>query len=76
MHVIRSYVSIWGSVLISFDRMYWETHHKNGDKLNNNDSNLECLCISCHADVDDCHRANFSKGANLAKLNSFKQKYL
>lgn len=38
-------------------------------------ANLECLCIRCHANVDDVHRKNFSKGDNLFRLNDFNEKY-
>lgn len=57
------------------DRMYMHCHHKNGDKTNNDFSNLQCLCIRCHSQVDQRHATNFSKGANLNELKDFEEKY-
>lgn len=57
------------------DHQYMHTHHKNGKKTDNRESNLECLCIRCHAEVDDAHRKNFSRGANKVLLQEFKKKY-
>ncbi|MDE5585729.1 MAG: HNH endonuclease, partial [Muribaculaceae bacterium] len=58
-----------------FDRQYIHTHHKDGNKLNNKESNLECLCIRCHANVDETHRKNFSKGGKRIMLEEFINKY-
>lgn len=57
------------------DYRFMQTHHRNGVKTNNNESNLECLCIECHSQVDKAHRENFSKGANAIMLDSFRRKY-
>lgn len=57
------------------DRMYMHCHHKNGDKTNNDFSNLQCLCIRCHSQVDQRHATNFSKCANLNELKDFEEKY-
>lgn len=57
------------------DYRFMQTHHRNGVKTNNSDSNLECLCIECHSQVDAAHRENFSKGANKVMLESFRKKY-
>ena len=57
------------------DRQYMHTHHKDGNKLNNKGSNLECLCIRCHANVDETHRKNFSKGAKRVMLEEFIKKF-
>lgn len=56
-------------------RQYLHVHHKDGNKLYNDDENLECLCIACHANVDNRHRENFSKGKNKKDLDDFKRKY-
>lgn len=58
-----------------FDRQYIHTHHKNGDKTDNREPNLECLCIKCHSEVDDTHRKNFSRGGNKVMLEDFINKY-
>lgn len=58
-----------------WDRQFMQVHHRNGIKTDNNGKNLECLCIRCHANVDDVHRKNFSKGDNLFRLNDFNEKY-
>lgn len=58
-----------------FDQAYMQTHHKNGVKTDNRENNLECLCIRCHADVDETHRHNFSRGANRVMLEDFSHKY-
>jgi len=37
--------------LAGADRMYIHVHHRDGDKTNNTDGNLEVLCIRCHAET-------------------------
>ncbi len=58
-----------------FDRRFIHTHHINGNKTDNRDDNLECLCIKCHSDVDNRHRRNFSRGDKKRQLDIFMQKY-
>ena len=58
-----------------FDQQYIHCHHKDSNKLNNIESNLECLCIRCHSEVDDFHRQNFSTGANRIIMEAFLNKY-
>ena len=55
----------------AFERGYIHVHHKDGDKLNNDPSNLQCLCIRCHANVDETHRKNFSTGDKHRQLVEF-----
>ncbi|MFN8300670.1 MAG: HNH endonuclease signature motif containing protein [Chitinophagales bacterium] len=50
---------------------YLETHHKDGNKKNNDDDNLICLCVLCHANVDSIHQANYAKGSAKQKLMDF-----
>lgn len=57
------------------DRRYLHTHHKNGDKANNSDANLECLCILCHSYKDIKHEENFDNKRMLNELNAFVKKY-
>lgn len=60
-----------------FDQQYIHVHHKNGNKLDNRESNLECLCLRCHANVDEHHynRLVTSSGANKITYNDFCKKY-
>lgn len=59
------------------DQQYIHVHHKNGNKLDNRESNLECLCLRCHANVDEHHynRLVTSSGANQIIYNEFCEKY-
>lgn len=43
-----------------FDSYYLEVHHIDGNKNNNNEDNLQVLCILCHAFIDSKHLANLS----------------
>lgn len=58
-----------------YDRQYIHVHHINGDKLNNKESNLKCLCLYCHAHVDDRHKKNLTTGANKYIYQDFLNKY-
>lgn len=58
-----------------FDRRFIHCHHRNGNKLDNRDSNLECLCIECHSKVNKAHEARFARGAKHVMLSEFKRKY-
>ena len=57
------------------DRQFIHVHHKDGIKTHNKESNLQCLCIACHSNVNPTHQDNFSKGANRVMLDAFKKKY-
>lgn len=54
---------------------YIHVHHKNGNKLDNRNENLSCLCIHCHSIVDDNHRKQFSRRGQQAKINNFLKFY-
>lgn len=57
------------------DRQFVHVHHKDGNKLNNEESNLQCLCLYCHAHVDDRHFKRLTTGANRFTYNDFIKKY-
>ena len=38
-----------------YEKRFIHTHHKNGDKQNNGEDNLQVLCIKCHSEVDSFH---------------------
>lgn len=46
-----------------------------GDKLDNRESNLECLCIKCHSEVDDTYRRNFNTLTQQGLIQEFLLKY-
>lgn len=52
-------------------RRYWHTHHKDGDKTHNKESNLQCLCILCHCYKDLRHEENFDKNRMKIELKTF-----
>ena len=53
------------------DSYYLETHHINGNKADNSQSNLKCLCILCHSNSNDYHKQNYKNGKNRKKLEDF-----
>jgi len=57
------------------DREFIHCHHVNGNKTDNRQENLRCLCIRCHSKVDEQHRRNLSSGANRVMLEEFNKKY-
>lgn len=59
----------------SFDHHYMQTHHKNGVKTDNQEGNLECLCVKCHSEVNDVHRRNFSSAAQKIIIDEYMRKY-
>ena len=58
-----------------YDRQYMHVHHINGQKENNRESNLKCLCLYCHAHVDDNHLKRLTTGANKYVYEDFIYKY-
>jgi hypothetical protein len=59
----------------NFDNRYWHVHHKDGNKMNNQKTNLECLCILCHSYQDIRHKENFDKERMKKKLDVFATQY-
>ena len=58
------------------DREFIHTDHKKAWQLvNMTRSNLQCLCILCHSQKDDLHRANFTKKGMQTRLKRFMEKY-
>lgn len=64
-----------GVQVTPFETEYMQVHHRNGDKTNNRDSNLECLCIKCHSEVDPTHVRNFSTRTQQMLIRLFLQNY-
>ena len=58
-----------------YDRIYMHVHHINGNKLNNNDNNLQCLCYRCHSEVDEHHKQRLTTGSNRYIYEDFIRKY-
>lgn len=56
-------------------RRWWHTHHKDGDKTHNFESNLECLCVCCHSRKDQQHQANFNNSKWKRQIESFVESY-
>ena len=54
---------------------YIQVHHKNGDKKDNTEGNLQCLCVKCHSEVNETHRKNFSSRQNQIIIRSFLERY-
>lgn len=46
----RNYTCESCHLFLGNDKKYLHTHHKDGQKFNNRESNLEVLCFRCHAD--------------------------
>ncbi len=59
----------------AYDRQFMHVHHKDGEKLNNKEGNLQCLCLFCHAHVDDNHLKRLTTGANKYIYEDFVHKY-
>jgi len=58
-----------------YDKQYIHVHHIDGQKLNNKESNLRCLCLYCHAHVDKHHYKRLTSGANKYAYITFVDRY-
>ncbi len=59
-----------------YDQHFIHVHHKNGRKVDNRPSNLQCLCLRCHSEVDENHRKRLTQsGANRIIFEEFMKKY-
>lgn len=58
-----------------FDHTFMEVHHKNKIKIDNRESNLQCLCVKCHSEVDPTHIHNFATGGKRLLIKLFLEKY-
>ena len=59
-----------------YDQHYIHVHHKNGRKIDNRESNLQCLCLRCHANVDQTHHDNLlGTKAKRMEFSQFESKY-
>ena len=54
---------------------FMQVHHINKNKIDNRESNLQCLCIKCHSEVDPTHIHNFSKPNQRLLIKLFLEKY-
>jgi 5-methylcytosine-specific restriction endonuclease McrA len=59
----------------AYARYYMQVHHQDGNKLNNSESNLKCLCLRCHAAVDANHTKKLTTNANGIMYRDFIERY-
>lgn len=64
-----------GIQVTPFDSEFMHVHHKNLNKTDNRERNLQCLCIKCHSEVDATHVRNFSTKSQRLLLKLFNEKY-
>jgi hypothetical protein len=55
---------------------FMHVHHRVAyEKTNNKRSNLQCLCIECHSQVDDPHKKNFSTIEQQRLIREFRERF-
>ena len=52
------------------DMQYLNVYHKNGDKSNNNEENLICMCIKCYS------KNNLLNNTESQILNSYNRRFM
>lgn len=58
-----------------YNRQYIHVHHIDGNKINNKENNLQCLCLDCHAHVNERHYKRLTTGANRILYEDFIEKF-
>ncbi|TCJ17066.1 HNH endonuclease [Flaviaesturariibacter flavus] len=62
-------------ITVAADKRFIQTHHRDGNKLNNAPLNLQCLCVLCHSQVDQRHEENFRRRRSQKEIENFVNKY-
>ena len=63
----KEYICENCGVNLSINKFYLEVHHLNSNKTDNRESNLQCLCVECHANVDQFHRENYYRQEKICR---------
>lgn len=66
---------ICGVQVNQLESEFMHVHHINGNKVDNRQSNLQCLCIKCHSEVNAMHVRNFSTKSTQYLIRLFSEKY-
>lgn len=64
-----------GIKMNGLDKRNMQTDHIDGNKTNNNLTNLKCLCRLCHCYKDTHHKEKFAKRTLKRELDAFVAKY-
>ena len=58
-----------------FDIAFFEVHQINGNKADNREQNLKCLCIRYHSQIVQTHTAHYTSNGRRMLLQLFEEKY-